>query len=240
MAQIPKLIFQTASDVDWNNPDLQGCLSDMKMRNPEHAFKFFTNEEATDFVKQHAPKRIRDKLDNLHPDYNVVIADLFRYLVIYEYGGIYLDIKSTITNPLSEVIEDSDEFLLAQWDSRLGKPHEAFGQHAELSRIPGGEFIQWFLIAKPKHPILKRVIEAVWNNIADYSPYYHGVGREGVLRTTGPIAYSLAIAPMLSHHNFRVIDILKAGFVYSIFGEDWSGREKHGHYARSFEPLFSD
>ncbi len=38
------------------------------------------------------------------PRYGVVLADIFRYLVIYNEGGVYLDIKSTVNRPLDEII----------------------------------------------------------------------------------------------------------------------------------------
>lgn len=54
-------------------------------------------------------------------------------------------------------------------------------------------------------------------NIELYQPHLNGTGQMGVLRLTGPIAYSLAIHPLISDSLSRVIDTRESGLEYSIF-----------------------
>ena len=37
----------------------------------------------------------------------------FRYLLMYEIGGVYLDIKSTANKKLDDVLEENDAFILS-------------------------------------------------------------------------------------------------------------------------------
>ena len=38
----------------------------------------------------------------------MMLADVFRYLAVYREGGVYLDVKSTVTCPLDEVLSPDD------------------------------------------------------------------------------------------------------------------------------------
>jgi len=47
----------------------------------------------------------------------------------------------------------------------------------------------------------------VAHNILNYDALRGGVGASGVLRTTGAIAYTLAIQPILDQYAHQVVDI---------------------------------
>ena len=86
---------------------------------------------------------------------------------------------------------------------------------------------------------LAEVVRRVKANIDHYDPRKLGVGTVGTLRTTGPIAYSLAIEAMLHLRDHRLADIADLGLRYSIF--EPFGSEHRGHigstYARAQEPV---
>jgi mannosyltransferase OCH1-like enzyme len=175
-----------------------------------------------------------DKYLMINPKYGAARADLFRYLCVYAAGGVYLDIKAKASLPLSSVIRDDDEYILSQW----GSEHLKWGRQAELKGISAGEFTQWHIIACPRHPFLKAVIDAVVQNISDYNPFLHTSVYEGVWRTTGPIAYTKAIHPMLAMHAHRFADSKKdLGFSYSIFENDTAHTHHYSSYTRQTEPL---
>ena len=94
-------------------------------------------------------------------------------------------------------------------------------------------------LAAPGHPFLRAVIERVLTNIACYNPILDGTGWSGVLRTTGPIAYTLAIAPQLPRHTHRIVDSLhELGFQYSIYPHSSSHQALFSsHYAHRTEPI---
>jgi hypothetical protein len=150
-------------------------------------------------------------------EYGAARADLFRYLLIYARGGMYLDIKSAAMRPLSEVIASGDTFLLGQWSDCGEDKCRDWGLHPETTPF-GGEFQQWFIAASPGHPFLKAVIRQVCRNIDLYLPAFQGAGKRGVLKVTGPIAYTKAIAPMLRNTpHRRVRSHTDLGLTYSGF-----------------------
>ena len=111
---------------------------------------------------------------------------------------------------------------------------------AHTAHVPFGEFQQWHVAAAPGHPFLKAVIERVLRNIQTYNRGLHGTGAYAVLRVTGPVAYTLAIEPLLARHPHRIVDSKRdLGLVYSVFdsGAARSHESMFPHYAKLEAPL---
>ena len=83
-------------------------------------------------------------------------ADLFRYLVLYKYGGVYNDIGHIYMRNINEMIYEDDEFVI----SRDFYPHK----HCYIYNA--------FIAIYPKHPILKAIIDLVIKNVNN--KYYGG------------------------------------------------------------------
>jgi len=121
----------------------------------------------------------------------------------------------------------------------MGQRFYGFGLHAGLG--PEGEYQQWHIVAAPSHPYLQAVIARVTRNIDEYELALQGTGKRGVLRVTGPIPYTEAIAPIVADHPHRIVDAEALGFVYSVTGGP--GREMShinlfpSHYSESTEPI---
>lgn len=174
---------------------------------------FYDGADRLDFIRKHYDKEMVRTYLSINPHYGPARADLFRYLLLYQCGGVYLDIKSSMTKCLDEVLQSKDAYLLSHWDNAPGRPYERFGVHAETPRP--GEFQQWHIIAAPRHPFLERVIRSVQMNIHCYNPSMDGTGKRAVLRVTGPIAYTNAIRPLLGRAPSSLVNIGDLGLVYS-------------------------
>jgi hypothetical protein len=173
--------------------------------------------------------------DRIRPEYGAARADVFRYLLLYKRGGVYLDIKSGLTRPLDEILLPDDQALLSQWDTQGIAGRARFGKHPEIN-LPGGELQQWQIISAAGHPFLRAVIEDVLNNIASYNPWRHGTGGEGVYRVTGPIAYTKAIVPLMSQNPHRLVIDTEAGLIYSAIKSSHKKLFK-GHYLRRTDSI---
>jgi hypothetical protein len=176
---------------------------------------------------------------SINGSYGAARADFFRYLLIFHFGGVWLDAKSTSTKPLSNLIQADDELLLSHWsDPTTGSANELFW--GERSRIPIYEFQNWWLIARPRHPSFEKLIVDICKNIATYSAIRHGVGRMGVLGTTGPLAFTRSIYPTLTNRNHRIIEAEDEGLVYTIFDQTFAHRSVIGtNYQKVKAPLIS-
>jgi len=187
----------------------------MHRLNPGRTLTVHDEAQRIEFIRKNFDREMVRTYSSINPRYGPARADLFRYLLLYQRGGVYLDLKSSATRCLDDVILGTDHYLLSHWDNARGRPFEGWGVHAETP-FPG-EFQQWHIAAAPRHPFLERVIRCVQMNIETYDPSLDGTGKRAVLRVTGPIAYTNAIRPLLGKSNARLVNIGDLGFVYSIF-----------------------
>ncbi len=236
---IPRIIHQFFA-IGWNAvpPEARDAIRVMRENNPGWEYRFYDGEAAESFIADRWGKRMLEVYRSIDPVYAAARADLFRYLVCHAEGGLYLDIKSAATGPLDSVIGPEDRFILSQWFS---DPDEVDGytSHPDLSDIRGGEYVQWFIACEARHPYLEKVIDVVLQNIASYRPLRDGVGRMGVLRLTGPIAYTLTIHRILDAHPHSFRDHkTDLKLVYSVFGDVRTHRTRLGsHYTAQTRPI---
>lgn len=242
---IPKLIHQTTTSRRTLTEPFIANLDHLQKLHPGWTVAFYDGADRLDFIRKHFDKEMVRTYLSINPQYGPARADLFRYLLLYQCGGVYLDIKSSATICLDGVLQKDDQYLLSHWDNAPGRPFEGWGLHAETP-YPG-ELQQWHIIAAPRHPFLERVIRFVQMNINCYDVSLDGTGKRAVLRVTGPIAYTKAIRPLLGKARARLVNIGDLGLVYSFldpFNETFrrSGRFAHeslmpGHYRGLAEPL---
>jgi mannosyltransferase OCH1-like enzyme len=238
---IPKIIHQTTSDPAKLDLRIADNIEFLKSNNPGWEHRLYSDEDLRKYLKANLSAAGFQTVQKLNHKYSVVLADLFRYVVLYVEGGVYLDIKSTARKPLDSVISDDDAYILSQWSNKAGEQYQGAGLHPELVRVPGGEFQQWHIVSTPRHPFLKYVIQNTIFNCANYHPNWFGVGKMGVLRLSGPICYTLTIAPLRFRHKHRIATAEQLGFEYSIYPKQGNA-EYHSmrpdHYSRQIEPIF--
>lgn len=228
---IPRIIHQTFRSGPLK-PEIQANIAEMKALNPGWDYRFYDDDDVRRYISSSYGPEFLDYFEALHPRYGAARADLFRYLLLYKEGGVYLDIKSRLSRPLNDVLQPTDSFLISQWKNGWQ------GSEKELRHVPGGEYQQWFIIAAPGHPYLKAVIDAVLSNIASYNPLRHSVGKSAVLRVTGPIAYTRVIAAIKDRHPHRMADSeADLGIHYSIYPKQEHQAALESHYSEVNEAL---
>jgi inositol phosphorylceramide mannosyltransferase catalytic subunit len=236
---IPKIIHQTYHSKILPL-EIQENVHLLKAMNPDWEHRVYDDDDITNYINTNYPELL-SLYNKINPVYGAAKADFFRYVLIYNEGGIYLDIKSSLSKPLNEVLTADDRYLLCHWQNEPGGIHKNIGFHSCIAS-PFGEFQQWHIAAVKGHPFLKAVIENVCNNIQNYNPFIHDTGGWSVVNLTGPIAYSLAIEPLVDLYPHRLErDNSKFGFIYSIFESKGIGLGHHKilkkHYTQSNESL---
>jgi hypothetical protein len=238
--RIPQIIHQTYHSNELP-PVLKENVARIRAMNPDWEYRFYDDEAVSAFIKTSYGTKVLAYFNRIDSSYGAARADLFRYLLLYKLGGVYLDIKGTFKKPLRDVLLVNDRYLLSTWRNGKGEKFEGVGQHEELRQFEHGEFQQWYIVASPGHPFLRAVIEGIFRNIDVYNPILHGVGGKGVFRVTGPIAYTLAIAPLLNLHQHRFADSDNdLGFEYSILRTNKAKVHKglfKRHYSDLLDPI---
>lgn len=105
---IPKIIFQT-----WKTKDVPEQWKDAQKsvieKNKNFRYVLLTDEDNHAIVKQHFPTFL-PYFENF--EYNIQRADAIRYVVLYIYGGIYLDLDYVALQPfdeLTKMLDDDDK-----------------------------------------------------------------------------------------------------------------------------------
>lgn len=238
---IPKTIHQILLDKTRIVPCIADNIARLQDMNPGWRHVLHDNAEIQRHIATHFGSDVLGAYNGINPLYGAARADFFRYLLMYQDGGVYLDVKSGCSRPLDDIIRDDDELLLSRWDNQPGGKFEGWGAH--LDDGVANELQSWHIICRPGHPLMKAVIDTVLHNLRTYSMRSHGVGKFGVLRTTGPLAYTKAIEPLLGQHPHRFFDSDAAGLVYSSLVLP-PGQSSHmglfkQHYTRVKMPLVS-
>lgn len=239
---IPKVIHVTYPRKEAIPQRIGENLDYIRANNPDFELRLYDDSDIENYIRANYREEILRAYQLLNPAYGAARADLFRYLCVYHEGGVYLDVKSRPVKPLASVLRPDDRYLLAQWDSISADGTQAdWGGHPELQQVPGGEFHQWHVMACAGHPFLHEVLNRVLRNIVSYFPFIHGCGRRAVLRITGPIAYTLAIAPMRDRFPHRMVRAeADLGLKYSCMDKA-AGVTHHQlfprHYSQLTEPL---
>lgn len=71
------------------HPSVQKKINNFKQLNPEYTYHLYDDKDMDDFVNEHFNGEIAECYNKL----NIIVAkvDFWRYLVVYKYGGIYLE-----------------------------------------------------------------------------------------------------------------------------------------------------
>lgn len=110
---------------------------------PDFEFHFVTDEERGAFIRKHFPGRFSDAYDRLKV--GAAKADLWRVLVLYVHGGIYLDIDANLAMKPSKFLgPDQDELVVFD---------------------KSGKLTNYFLASSKGNPKFLRVAEQIVANI---------------------------------------------------------------------------
>ena len=240
--KIPRIIHQTVENMKQVLPEYEGNRQEMSKLNPHWDVKLYTSDDREDFIRSAYDNEIFHAYLSIDRRYGAARADFFRYLVILNLGGLYLDIKATSTKSLDTVIRPEDTFIVAQWPTSIdGVDMSSVGNHKELSFR---EYQNWFVLGAPNHLILEKAVEEILRNIDSYNPFIHGVGKIGVLRTTGPIAYSKVVHKNIKVDGVRVATNEELGLrptIHTIIDDQnpFQNRQPTPHYSSLRVPIIS-
>ena len=123
----------------------------------------------------------------INPAVGAAKADIWRYCVLYVYGGLYLDDDSDIRTPLDEVVKPDDHLLMSEEGaSSLGDcyiPTYHLADKAVIEKYPnlstaplfhgydkdtgypkffhGNTLVNWGIFVRPRHPAILKTLTNV-------------------------------------------------------------------------------
>jgi len=207
---IPKKLHQTQKKFEDLPKGIQKTLKRTEKLHPNCEYHFHDDEACNRFMEENFPSRVVNAYNTLIP--GAYKADLFRYCMLYTYGGLYLDANMYCLKSFEDIVWPKTEkqypFISCVDDSHLGSAYNAF------------------IASVPKHPIL-----AIAINICVHRIERREYG-SSCLHPTGPYVLGDAInlylnrqpgTPIMAGPNSNVLLIMRVPRVKSrrcYFGTD--------------------
>jgi len=141
---IPKIIWQTYKDPFDKLPSYaKEVAQTWKDINPEYKYIYMDDAAIEKFVLTYYGSDWYNIIKNC--PIGVMKSDIWRYLIIYKYGGIYIDLDTICTKPLKEWVDHSKSFIICVDDDQI-----TYGQYA--------------FAGSPSSGVLKKIIDNVKYN----------------------------------------------------------------------------
>jgi mannosyltransferase OCH1-like enzyme len=215
---IPLNIFQTWCTKDLP-PKMGECVKSLKMCNPEFNFYLYDDNDCREFIKGNFDADVLYSYDTLIP--GAFKADLWRYCILYKYGGIYLDIKYRCVNGFKFI-------------SLCDEEHFVRDRYEVLNRLA---VYNAFMICKPNNEIMLKCINKVVENVRNRFYGHNG------LHITGPLMMIEFFNPnekmklkKLYHYDenefyYIVYNKKKILMIYPEYREEQKKHEINEHYS---------
>jgi len=175
---IPKRIFQTHKSVEYvrSKPELVRAVNSWRRYVPEFGYYFYTDKMCDDFMRTEMIPIFGEKIYNVYTSLPIKVmkADLWRYCVIYKYGGIYADVDA--------ICKLSPHFFVKFPSMLVGAPEDSI------------HLCQWTFAAPARSPLLKEIIELTMERVISVVRMH---GEHIIHYLTGPGVFSDAIDHML-------------------------------------------
>jgi len=174
--KIPKILIQTYKNNIihahiWNN------LNKILENNPNYEYRLITDDIGIELIKKYFDNYTLNAFLKLN--LGSAKGDFLRYIAMYIYGGVYLDLDSSIELNLDLFIENNKQFYFF-WD------HDDNIQ-------------QWCFMSVPRNPIILDIIKQVVKRIYN--------GENNIFLATGPTVVTDVIYNRI--HKTNIYDTLK-------------------------------
>ena len=162
---IPNYIYQT-----WKNVEIQNNSDDIQSiinNNKSFSYKLYNDEMCIKFIKEN----FDDNLINTYLQLNnqVTRADLWRYCILYKYGGVYIDIDCNCQESFGNLL-----------NNYMVIPMISLTNRSTLNKVLNkSKVFQGFIMTAAGNPILYKCIQQIVSNVNNYLYKYE------VLRLTG-------------------------------------------------------
>jgi len=130
---VPRIIHQTYRDIDSIPFKWQQASNSCRNINSDYQYKFWSDEEGRRLIEKEFPSLLLT-FDS-YP-YDIQRADVIRLVVLYVYGGIYLDLDIICKKSLDQLL--NYQFILPQ-TTPVGLSND-------------------FIVSQAKHPFLLQVL----------------------------------------------------------------------------------
>jgi mannosyltransferase OCH1-like enzyme len=187
---IPKNIFQTHKSLKYikTKHKIFNAMKTWLKYSNEFNYFFYSNELCDKFMSENFDENVNKAYQKL--PLPVMKADLWRYCVIYKYGGIYADSDTILLNNPNLFLTDALLTIVPENESHL---------------------CQWVFSAPPNSPIIKKIIDLSVERILVMKEIK---GEHIIHYLTGPGVFTDGIEIYLKENNKPIFSNKKEYYQY--------------------------
>jgi hypothetical protein len=172
-SKIPKNIIQVYKH-NRVHPHIYHSIMKMLDINPSYTYYFITYDICEELIKEHFDENTLVAYNKIKV--GAAKADFIRYIMLYIYGGIYLDLDASIEIDLNKFIITNTDFIF-------------FYRFVDEVKI-----VQWLIMTKPKNFIIKAIIDEMVKRINIHN-------ETNIFLATGPDLFTDVIYNLIHHTN---------------------------------------
>eukprot|EP01039_Chlorochromonas_danica_P000548 gene548-589_t len=244
---IPRHIWIAVRDA---NEPLNFQLPNLFFRNPRWEAHVCGNAEKDEFMNHtFNGTSLLWAYNMISPVAAAAKADLWRYAVLWTYGGAYIDDDSDLLTPLDKIVEPEDTLIVSYEKNGFNgnrcyvpryhlSDFSTFRNESRSKQVFHGRILlNWAMLAAPRHPILAEVMKNAVD-IIKHEYFQDSVMRslntmyrwESIMCATGP--------SLLSGTAREMVLEAKVPFTYKLAGLDF--RDYGGKFKAFHMPVKND
>lgn len=155
--KIPRILWQTNYSNKSTLPVYLNYLFN-RLMSLSYEYRYVSTEQRIEYIKENTTKQIYEAYCQLNDGASQ--ADLWRLLVLYKEGGIYLDIDANLVWPLAYILKDSSPAVYIKIKNNT-------------------HYTNYFLATEPNNPHFSEMIDLIVKNIQDKKLDEHVYGMTG-------------------------------------------------------------
>jgi len=211
---IPKIIIQTGKTK--NPPKYKVFIDLVKSKNPDYKYIFFDDDDIETFLKENYPE-YWDTYQRL--PILIQKIDFFRYIAVYHYGGIYLDLDVKALKSFDDQLLNNNTIFPV--DEYLTKPLHRWKRYRPFCKRNCYFLLgQYAFAANTRNNFIKTLIDNIHIRIEEIIKEYKVLGlndKNGgskrnpemqlyVYKTTGPDYVTQCFIDYFNKHEIFILD----------------------------------
>lgn len=199
----PPYMFNTAANVTKAEIESKEFRNHCRQLNPDYELITYDDIMSRRFIARDYPEWL-ELYDSL--EVPVMRADLWRYLILHRYGGVYMDGDVDCKRPIDQWnnvfgVGESEEGsknwtkIGAMVGIEFRRPLRGYG----TTKPPRLQFVQWTMAGQPGHYIYYRTVELINETMAHIRSGGEPPG--DAVYITGPVVFSRAVVDFMIKHG---------------------------------------
>ena len=209
---IPLRCFQTAERNTFGSNHHQAII-DFRSLNPEFEFYLYNAKMRDEYMYRywgnHRVCQIYER--SLFP---VMRSDIFRYCVLYHFGGFYMDINNILVEPFKKFFSNQHLAVITyeQTWCQIPAPLMAVDRMLKPDRCAA----QWGFGFAAGHPILAATIDNICFYQSAFQDKEFGAPCEAIRTFTGPGMFTYSVREVFSKSNLLNVSQVSTDFQSSL------------------------